>query len=497
MPGIAEGYSPIQDTCNKNPGMMKRTYFLSLLTLAFSLTIPSFARDKDKGYRIAVKISHLSEQAVYLGYHFADKNYVEDTLQLDSKGRGVFTGDSLPGGVYLLVMPNMRFIEFLVDENNQRFTIEADTTDFFKTLKFIGSEDNMDFLHFQEQLYRLNMKLRDLHQRESKNKNNADSIAVLQKQINAVNQQTKELNRKIIQSHKGTFLAHLVQAMTPPDVPDFNLPEDTPARDSLLWVKRYNWLRDHYFDGVHFGDERLLRTPVLQSRLNQYFNRILIQRPDSLIPQIDKIIARAEKNNKVYQYVVIYLMNNFQKSTIMGLDEVYVHIAERYYLSGKTPWSDSTFLAGLKDRIEHIKPNLIGRKAPDLRMETLGGEWVDLWELKSPYTILFFWEPNCGFCKKTIPELWSLYQQYKHKGLTVMAIYIYDKKDEWKKFIEEHNYMDDHWINAWDPHQLTNFRVYYDVYSTPVIYVLDKDKYIVAKRLDVEILKRFLEGNIK
>ena len=497
MSDVAGGYKPIQNACNKKFGIMKKIYFLSLFTIAFFLTFQSLAKDKDKGSRIEVKIPHLADKAVYLGYHFADKNYVEDTIQLDGKGRAVITGDSLPGGVYLLVMPNMRFVEFLVDENNQCFTIEADTTDFFKTLKFIGSKDNTDFLHFQKQLYRLNMKLRDLHQRLSKNKDNADSIAVLQKQINAVNQQTKELNRKIIQSHKGTFLAHLVQAMTPPDVPDFHLPEDTPARDSLLWVKRYNWLRDHYFDGVNFSDERLLRSPVLQSRLNQYFNRILLQRPDSLIPQIDKIIARAEKNDKVYQYVVIYLMNNFQKSTIMGLDEVYVHIAERYYLSGKTPWSDSTFLAGLKDRIAHIKPNLIGRKAPDLRMETLNGEWVDLWELQSPYTVLFFWEPNCGFCKKSIIKLWSLYQQYKPKVLTVMAIYIYDKKDEWKKFVEEHNYVDDHWINTWDPHQLTNFRVNYDVYSTPVIYVLDKDKKIIAKRLDVDILKRFLKAEMK
>ncbi len=476
---------------------MKKIYILLILLLVWMIGFSATAKNnKDQRYRIVVKITHLPDTTVYLGYHFADKNFVQDTIRLDDKGRGVFTGDSLPGGVYLLVMPNMRFVEFLVDKNNRYFTIETDTTDFFKTLRFAGSKDNTAFLDYQQQLYQLNKSLRDLHKRQAKNRENNDSVRVLQEQIDKINARTRELNRKMISKHQGTFLAHLVSAMTPPDIPDFTIPKDTPAHDSLMWVRRYGWLRDHYFDGVDFSDERLLRSPVLYSRLNQYFNHILIQRPDSLIPQIDKIISRASKNDKVYQYVVIYLLNNYQKSTIMGMDEVYVHLADKYYLSGKTPWSDSTFLKELKDRIAHIKPNLIGRKAPDMRMETLNGEWVDLWELDAPYTVLFFWEPNCGFCKKAIPKLWNLYQQYKNKGLTVMAIYIYDKKDEWKNFVEEHNYIDDHWINSWDPHQLTNFRVNYDVYSTPVIYVVDKNKKIIAKRLDVKNLKRFLQTKL-
>jgi len=313
---------------------MKRLHISAIFTLLMLISTASYA----KGYRIEVKILHLQDTSVYLGYHFADKNYVKDTLHLDRKGRGVFSGkDSLPGGVYILVMPNMQYVEFLVDENNQRFAIETDTTDFFHTLKFSGSKENDAFLNFQFQLYHFNKRLQNLHRELSKNKRNADSTRIIQKQIDRINEQTHHLNQTVIKDHPGTFLANLVRAMTPPDIPDFDIPGDTPSRDSLKWIKRYGFLRDHYFDGVDFGDDRLLRTPVLQNLLNQYFNRILIQRPDSLIPQIDKIIARAEKNDKVYQYVVIYLLNTYQQSTIMGLDEVYVHIAEKYYLAGKTP----------------------------------------------------------------------------------------------------------------------------------------------------------------
>ena len=477
---------------------MKRTSVLLMLiiSLTFFVFFSAAAQKKQKeNYRIGVVIPHLPGKTVYLGYHFANKNYVLDTLLLDDKGRGAFTGsDTLPGGVYLLVMPNMRYVEFLVDEENRFFTIETDTTDFFNTIHFKGSKENSDFLLYQKKLSALNKKLASLHRRLRDNRGNADSTEVLQEQVDAINRQTGELNRGVIDKHPGTFLAHLVEAMTPPDVPDIQVADDVPNRDSLLWVMRYGWLRDHYFDGVDFSDERLLRSPVLYNRLNQYFNRILIQRPDSLIPQVDRIIARAEGNDKVYQYVVIYLLNNYQQANIMGLDEVYVHLAEKYYLSGKAPWADSTLLVKLQERIDHLKPNLIGHKAHDLKMETLDGQWVDLYEIDKPWVILIFWDPNCGHCKKALPKLYNIYKKYRDKGLEVMTVYIYDNKEVWKKHLEEHDYLD--WINAWDPYQTTRFRFYYDVYSTPIIYVLDKDKKIIAKRIDIDVLKKFLKNKI-
>ncbi len=475
--------------------MKRHRFFLLFLTGLF--LSPLLAAGPVKPYyRISVVIPHLPDKEVYLGYHFANKNYVEDTLRLDHRGRGVFEGtDTLPGGVYLLVLPNMQYLEFLVDEHNRIFTIETDTTDFFRTLHFKGSKDNTDFLEYQRKLSALNKQLQGLHERLRKNKGHADSTRVIRDEIDVINRQTEALNKAIIADHPGTFLAHLVAAMTPPDVPDIQVPEDVPNRDSLLWVKRYGYLRDHYFDGVDFSDERLLRSPVLYNRLNQYFNRILVQSPDSLIPQVDRIIARAAGNEKVYQYVVIWLLNNYQQARIMGLDAVYVHLAEKYYLAGKTPWADSTLLTKLQERVDHLKPTLLGRKAHDLKMETLDGQWVDLYEIDAPYTVLVFWDPNCGHCKVAIPKLHKLYEKFKEQGLQVMTVYIYDNKEVWKKYLEEHDYLD--WINAWDPYQLTRFRTYYDVYSTPIIYVLDRDKKIIAKRIDVDVLERFLKDRME
>jgi hypothetical protein len=44
----------------------------------------------------------------------------------------------------------------------------------------------------------------------------------------------------------------------------------------------------------------------------------------------------------------------------------------------------------------------------------------------------------------------------------------------------------------YDPNNETNFRKLYDIYSTPVIYLLDENKKILAKRLNIEQIKEFI-----
>ncbi|MCK4345263.1 MAG: TlpA family protein disulfide reductase, partial [Bacteroidales bacterium] len=224
---------------------------------------------------------------------------------------------------------------------------------------------------------------------------------------------------------------------------------------------------------------------------DQYFNRVLLQIPDSIIPQVYDIVEKSRGNDKVFQYVIVFLLNNFQKSNIMGLDEVYVYIAEKYYLSGEASWIDSTFMEKLGDRIGKIKHNLIGRAGKDLTMETSTGEWVSLYQVNAKYTILYFWEPDCGFCKKTTPQLNEIYKKNKDKGLEIFAVYTQGNKQEWMDYLKKNELFD--WINAFDPNQATYFRYYYDVFSTPVIYLLDKDKVIVAKRISAESLGKMLE----
>ena len=70
--------------------------------------------------------------------------------------------------------------------------------------------------------------------------------------------------------------------------------------------------------------------------------------------------------------------------------------------------------------------------------------------------------------------------------------------DEWKKFLEEQKIED--WLNVADisfddegnPLANSDWRDKYDIYSTPVVYLLDKEKRILAKRINHDQLKEII-----
>ncbi len=76
----------------------------------------------------------------------------------------------------------------------------------------------------------------------------------------------------------------------------------------------------------------------------------------------------------------------------------------------------------------------------------------------------------------------------------MFAVYTQGDQPKWMDYITKNEL---NWINVWDPTFSSNFRNLYDIYATPVIYVLDKNKKILAKRISVDTLERILEEELK
>jgi thiol-disulfide isomerase/thioredoxin len=178
----------------------------------------------------------------------------------------------------------------------------------------------------------------------------------------------------------------------------------------------------------------------------------------------------------------------------MGFDEVFVHLAVKYYLSNDAYWADSTLKAKIEERVKKIEPNLLHKRAYNLQMQDSNYVTHDLDSVKAKYTVVVFWDPTCSHCKVEIPKLVALYDSIKSNGVEVYAVGIESDLNEWKKFIREKK-LD--WLNVTDMYNKTKFRDYYDIYSTPVIFLLDENKKFIAKRLDVETLRNFLKHLIQ
>ena len=120
-----------------------------LLTLS-ALFFISFSIFADGGHEIKIKLNDFAEKQLYLGYHYGDKQYINDTVDIDDSGYFTFTGEEpLDGGVYLVIMPpDNQYFQLLIDEDNQNFSIETSAKDPVSAVKINGSSDNKMFYDY-------------------------------------------------------------------------------------------------------------------------------------------------------------------------------------------------------------------------------------------------------------------------------------------------------------------------------------------------------------
>jgi thiol-disulfide isomerase/thioredoxin len=460
------------------------------LFLAVILSAPSISQLKNN-HEISITISGLRDSSVYLAYHFGDKQYLKDTVKLDSRGRGVFSGpEKLPQGIYMIVLPGKQYFEFLASDD-QVFSIYCNYNDYYNTLKFTGSDENTSFIEYQKKWMSLQKQAQAISRRMQANKQNSDSLKILGDMQKSQEESMKSYLRSVISANGNNLLAMLVKSMLPVEIPEFKIPAGTHNPDSVSWVRKYNYNKDHFFDNIDLSDERILRTPILYARLETFFTNVVIQYPDSVNREIDKIIKKCEPDHKVFQFVSVFLFNHFRESEIMGQDAVMVKLADDIYLSGKADWTTKEFRDDLARQVELLRNNLIGMKAKDLVMDSYSGRYVSLYDVDKDFIILYFWEPNCGHCKEATPKLKAYYEKVKDQGIEVFAVCTISDKEVWSKYIQENNLT---WINGWDPDRKTNFDFYYNVQSTPMIYILDRNKKIIAKKLSVDDIPSFIEN---
>ncbi len=166
------------------------------------------------------------------------------------------------------------------------------------------------------------------------------------------------------------------------------------------------------------------------------------------------------------------------------MDAALVAIADRYYLSGEAFWAESKFLDELRENVQKIKPTIIGNIAPDLKLGSFDNQYFRLHEVNSRFTLLVFWETDCGHCQKDIPQLHKIWEDKLKSDTKVFCVYTQTKTTEWQKFVED-NAMEN-WINVYDPRNSSNFRTVYNINTTPQIFILDSNKKIVAKKIGVD-----------
>lgn len=462
---------------------MKRIIRVLLAIHIFFLVLLPLELLGQQGYHIKAKIKYFNGDYCILAYHFGNQKYVVDTVPAKNE-TCVFKADTLlPPGIYLIVFPPRNtFIEVILEEKDQQVTLESDTLNYIKHLKIKGNLATKLFYEYINLLEELKKRADKLKKDLENAKTHEDSTQI-QEKLKAIDDQLKSYKTQLYEKYPNNLWIKILKAMEEPVIPD-----------SLEKMEAYYYYKNHFFDSVDFGELGLLRTPVLYQKVEKYLSKVIPSIPDSHIVAVDEILKRAKKHPEVFKYFLITLLNRYAKSQIMGMDAVYVHIIREYYQKGLAPWVDKTQLYKMIDKANRTEPNLIGKIAPEIILKDSAGNYHSLHAVKADYTILYIWDPDCGHCKKATPVLKKMYDELKSYGVEVFAVYGGPETEKWKKYIREHK-LD--WINVHDPEHESDYRYKYDVFSTPTIYLLDKDKKIIAKRLSVEQLNDFLRYKLK
>ncbi len=444
----------------------------------------------DGGYKINVKINGIKDTVCYLSGYYGPKQYYKDTARVNSKGEFVFEGEKeLPGGIYSVILPGNTYFEFIVNEQN--FYLETDTANLIENMKVKGSLENKLFYDHFQVVAKLQKESGELKKELKKIKNNKDSTGLINKRLRSINKEIGDYKLKIIEENPQTLLAKIFTAMKDPDIPAPPKDENGKIIDSLF---RYKYLKKHFFDNIDFSDDRLLRTPIYHNKLMHYMKKMTAQIPDSINVSASFVIDKAKANKEIFKYTLSKLIYKYETSKIMGMDAVFVHLAERYYMTNQAYWIDSTQLFKISDRVRSLKPTLIGKTAPNILLKHKDGKYIFLHSVIAKYTILLFWDPDCGHCKKEMPKIKNVYDKYKENNVKVYAVCTEIEEEKWRKYIDEHQY---DWIDVADFELRSPFRDLYDISSTPKIFLLDEKKKIVAKRIGAEQLDDVLERQLK
>ena len=265
------------------------------------------------------------------------------------------------------------------------------------------------------------------------------------------------------------------------------------GRPDSVWV--FNYFKQHFWDNFDFSDERFVRTPFLQNKIERYIKELTVQTPDSLIKEADFLVnkAIAGKNKEVKYYTIYYITSQYEQPKVIGTEALFVHMFEKYYATGVMTVSDSSTLKAIGERVASIKPNLVGKvMATPVISDTLRRP-IAFQTIKADYTVVFFYSPTCGHCRDYAPKLQKFVDAYKGKGIEVVAIAIDQSPEEWKKFIKEFKLGNA--INGYDFTYRTDYRHQYDVFTTPTVNVLDKNKKILAHKLPAEQIEDFIQFN--
>ena len=440
------------------------------------LLIGPFLGMAQSTFTLQCQLDSLPNQTVYLLTFYGEKNSLLDSALTD--GNGTFSIElpvTLAPGLLRVSWGQEKFVDLVYNRENIRFHTDANQP--ADNLEITESVENRIYFDFM-MADRINQTKLELLQPVVDYFPEQDSFY-----FNAV------ANYERIQ-RKQAILLDSLKRMFPDSytVKILSLYSSPFLPASLSPNIRLEYLKQHYFDLVDFNDTDLLRSNVWANKAISYLalysnNRFTQKQLETeFIKAVTVMLSAAGDNPELFKFLLDYLVSGFDK---YHFEDVITYMAENF----QDPFAceDQEKKSALQKKLETFKKIAIGQSAPDFEVPDTSDQPVKLSEIDSEYTLLMFWSSECGHCTQMMPKAKALYEAQNPKRYEILAVSIDTRREDWMQIVNDQKLT---WINA---SELKGFdgksADLYNIYATPTMFLLDRNKQIVAKPISYRELE--------
>jgi thiol-disulfide isomerase/thioredoxin len=430
-------------------------------------------------YKLEVRVAGFGEADVYLANFYGDRNTIIDTARSDTSGIVRFElPANFPSGMYRVYLDENVFFDLIFNKEN--ITIVTDYNDLYEQLNVTESLENQLFYDFLRTKHDYRRKFDLLAPVNDYYPRNDSFFHIARAQYIGIQAEFLVYIDDVIEQYPNAWVTRIIRLQKPlfydPSM------DDQTRRDHSI---------EHYFDNFEFSDVELVKSNVFTTKAIEYMslysnpNYTQEQLENEFIKAVDKIMYKAMDNSLVYEFIVEYLVGGFER---YHFDKVLDYIAENY---APEQCENEERKSDLQTRLTKYAELSIGKEAPEIFAADPDGNTIKLSGIKSDHVLVIFWASWCPHCNTLLPEIHNIYQSSLNpRTLQVLSVSLDNDLNEWNAALAKGSYS---WINVselkgWD----SKTAIDYNVYATPTMFLLDRNKNILAKPITLDELKTAL-----
>ena len=461
--------------------MKEYRHILLSLFLFFGVHFFSFSQS----FTLEVKVNQQPDNAIILGEVKGDNFRSIDSAKAVNDVVKFSFPENAHAGVYRLIFGETLTAKIL-DEPPQQLDFIFNKEDIILETDFNVPEDKLLVVLSEENRVWFEFKRREILFREELNfaekevdyyreKNDTELLAQTIETYNRLQKRRDEFISEIVSINEGLLASDMILLFREPFL-DGNLTSQ----------ERKEIFQREYLENKDFSNEALMYSQVYTDMIFSYlvsFNQKSFtqqQRENEYKRAVDIILAATNQDQKVYEFILDYLVHGFE---VLGMNNMIDYIAEKY--ADTTCQTDEKTTLERKLLSQKMKP---GTVIPDFTMNDINGDPVTLSEVQKDKTMVIFWASWCPHCNDIIPFIKNWIKQ-QNTEMEVLAVSLDTSREEWENAIATLKIGT--WFNLcdfqeWDGKVATE----YNIYATPTIFIIDKDRKIIASPVTVNDLTR-------